>query len=84
MLENLEGAGLVNGEVLTIEVWHLIKNELHHIRCINRSLLLMDGPMKLTLGEVYDINLKPLAIHTGIVNIIILAEKIDQPTMNNI
>ena len=84
MLENLEGAGLVNGEVLNIEVRHLVKNEPHHIRCINRILHLVNRPMQLTFDEIHHINFKTLAIHTGLKHRIGMSEEVDKPSTNSI
>ena len=84
MLENLEGAGLVNGEVLTIEVWHLIKNEPHHIWCINRILHLVYRPMQLTLDEIHHIYLKTLAINSGLKHRMGMSKEVDKPSTNSI
>src|SRR5664279_5731237 len=84
MLENLKGAGLVNGEVLMIEIWHLVNKKLHNIGCIYRILHLMDSPMQLTLDKIHHINLISLAIYPGLKHRIGMTEKVDEPSTNGI
>ena len=54
------------GEARDIDGGHLEEDELHHIWCIKRILVLKNGPKHLTLDEIHDINFLAFTIRTGL------------------
>ena len=58
------------GEARGIDVGDLGEDELHHIRCIERVLVLKNGPMHFPLDEIHDINFLAFTIRTGLEHLV--------------
>jgi hypothetical protein len=72
------------GEARDINGRHLLNDELHDVWCVQRILMLKNGPKQLTLDEIHDINFLTFAIRTGLLNLVSMVKEIDKSSSNGI